>query len=401
MNKKFLFAMLVAVMLLASGCISIVKYGDNASEAEDIAEDLDDVEEDLADAEELDEDEDIDIEGSEEDKGLPTKTVVEGELVNFPNLKAVDPDGDPIIYTFTNPLDEDGEWQTDAGDAGSYKVTITASDGTTEVSQEVLVIVKSLNKAPVMDSLADVSVDEGDTVELDVEVSDEDGDDIEITFSGWMTSSEKETDYTDSGVHTVTATATDGKESVTQTVMVTVNDVNRAPNIDSLSNVEVDEGDDVEVDVEVSDPDGDTVEISFSEPLDGDGEWETEIGDAGVYTVKVTASDGDLETEETVKVTVLSVNAAPTLEGVADIVVEEGDKIELEITAADADGDDVEITFSEPFDEDGEWQTAYDDEGEYVVTVTASDGITDVEETFTVTVEDLNRPPVFSEGAFD
>lgn len=393
MNKKFLFAMLIVVMLLVSGCISIVKYGDD--EADDIADDLDDVEEDLETAEEIDE---IDVGG---DEGLPTKTVVEGELVNFPNLNAVDPDGDAILYTFTEPLDEDGEWMTGIGDAGSHKVTITASDGTTKVSQDVLIIVKSLNNAPVMESFDDITVDEGDTVSIDVEVSDADEDDVDIEFSGWMSSSDKKTGYKDSGVHTVTITASDGKESVTQTVKVTVNDVNRAPSIESLSNIEIDEGDDVEVDVEVSDPDGNDVELSFSEPLDENGEWSTEIGDAGIYIVTVVASDGDLESEDTVKITVLAVNAKPELEGVADIVAEEGDKIALDITATDADGDDVEIEFSAPFDDNGKWQTDYDDEGEYVVTVTASDGISEVEETFTVTVEDLNRPPVFDEGAFE
>ncbi|MBN2111851.1 hypothetical protein JW707_02000 [Candidatus Woesearchaeota archaeon] len=398
MNKKFLFAILVAIMLLASGCISIAKYSDNASEADEIEAELEDVAEDVETAEEIGED--IQAEAPE-DESLPTKTVVEGELVDFPNLNAVDPDGDAITYTFTEPLDKDGKWKTKVGDAGKYKVTITASDGVTEVSQDVMVIVKALNNAPVMASLDDITVDEGDTVEIDVEVSDADGDDVDVEFSGWMKSESKVTGYNDAGTHTVTVTASDGKESVVQTVKVTVNDVNRAPKIESLSNVEIDEGEDVEVDVDVSDPDGDDVEVSFSSPLDENGEWETEIGDAGVYTIKVTASDGDLESEETFKLTVAAVNAKPELEGVADIVADEGDRIVLGITATDADGDDVEIEFSEPFDEDGVWQTDYNDEGEYVVTVTATDGLSNVEETFTVTVNDLNRPPVFDEDAFE
>jgi len=65
------------------------------------------------------------------------------------------------------------------------------------------------------------------------------------------------------------------------------------------------------------------------------------------------------------------------------------------------EGDDVTITFSEPFDTNGVWDTGYDDAGEYVVTVTASDGISESEETFTVVVNDVNRPPTFAEGAFD
>src|SRR3990167_2168547 len=46
----------------------------------------------------------------------PHKEAVEGELVNFPSLRASDPDGDPITYTFSKPLNEKGEWRTKEGD---------------------------------------------------------------------------------------------------------------------------------------------------------------------------------------------------------------------------------------------------------------------------------------------
>jgi len=71
-----------------------------------------------------------------ENSGLPTKTVRAGELISFPNLQATDPDGDPITYIFSNPLDEAGTWQTKEGDEGTYKVSITASDGESTTTQE-------------------------------------------------------------------------------------------------------------------------------------------------------------------------------------------------------------------------------------------------------------------------
>src|SRR3989338_8163256 len=40
---------------------------------------------------------------------LPRKWAVEGDLVNFPNLKATDPDGDPLTYTFSTPLSDKGD----------------------------------------------------------------------------------------------------------------------------------------------------------------------------------------------------------------------------------------------------------------------------------------------------
>ena len=393
MNNKLIFAVLAVMMLLASGCVSVIRVSDgNVSDDDLISTELDELEDDLEDMDEVD----------VEDSGLPTKTVVEGDEVSFPNLKATDPDGDPITYTFSSPLDDDGEWETEVGDAGRYTVTITASDGTSEVSQQVMLIVKSLNKAPVITGLAAVDISEGETVSLDPVVTDADGDSVKVTFSSPVDSSgEWQTDYNDAGKYTMTVTANDGKESVKKTVTISVNDVNRAPKIGSVDDIVVDEGETVSVSVTASDPDGDDVEVSFSEPLDNDGEWKTKIGDAGEYNVKVTATDGDLDTIERFDVVVNSVNKAPVLEGIADVEVDEGEKVVLSVTATDAEGDDVAIEFSTPFSEDGEWQTGYDDSGEYIVTITATDGFSIVEESITVTVNNRNRPPAFGEGAFD
>src|SRR3989338_3178201 len=54
--------------------------------------------------------------------------VEETELVSLVPT-ANDPDADLLAYTFTSPLNENGEWQTTYGNAGEYTVTITASDG--------------------------------------------------------------------------------------------------------------------------------------------------------------------------------------------------------------------------------------------------------------------------------
>lgn len=407
MNSKFLLAILaIAMLILASGCVSVVKESDDGSDEGGDATELDDFDSNADDGSSADEGledggDDFAEDDSTEGEDMPTKTVLEGELVEFPNLKATDPDGDEITYTFTGPLDDSGEWQTEVGDAGRYTVTITASDGENEVSQDVLVIVKSLNNPPVIEELDNVEIDEGDTVSLNPVVTDPDNDEVEVEFSGWMTSSTKKTASGDAGEHTVTITASDGKETASTTVSIKVNKVNRAPQIDSLSDITVDEGDTVSVSVTASDPDGDDVEVSFSEPLDANGEWDTEMGDAGKYLVKVTASDGEADAEDSFYITVKSLNAAPVLEGVADIEVDEGELIVLSITATDAEGDDVEITFSAPFDDEGTWQTGYDDEGEYVATVTASDGISETKESFDVVVNDVNRPPAFGEGAFE
>src|SRR3989338_1529629 len=68
--------------------------------------------------------------------------VQETELVDL-ETKAADPDKeDQLSYTFTPPLDENGKWQTNYGDAGTYNVTVTVSDGELSSSEQVLLTVE-------------------------------------------------------------------------------------------------------------------------------------------------------------------------------------------------------------------------------------------------------------------
>ncbi len=170
-------------------------------------------------------------ETSAKDIGVKKITVTEGELVSV-DVKGTDPDGDPLIYTFTKPLNPQGKWQTKRGDAGVYHADVTATDGKSSITKTIEIEVLKSNQPPEMERLADIAVEEGDTVTIDPTISDPDGDRLKTTYAGWMTSSTKTTGFDDAGVYTVTITATDGEYEVSQDVRVTVNDVNRAPDFD-------------------------------------------------------------------------------------------------------------------------------------------------------------------------
>ena len=87
-----------------------------------------------------------------------------------------------------------------------------------------------MNKPPVIDIVESVTVTEGDTIKLSPSVSDPEGDEIKIEFSGWMTSDTKVTDFDDAGEYGVTITATDagGRES-TKNIKIIVENKNRRP----------------------------------------------------------------------------------------------------------------------------------------------------------------------------
>lgn len=331
---------------------------------------------------------------------LPKKEVLEGELVDFPNLRAVDPDGDPVEYTFSEPLDENGKWQTEKGDAGTYKVTITASDGVNTVSQDVLIVVTAKNKAPAIELSDSFNITEGETVTLNPKITDEEGDEVSIAYSGWMSSNSKKAGFDDAGSHKVTITASDGSSNTVKVVTINVDNKNRAPSLEVDEGLTVNEGEIVELSVIANDPDGDDVAVIFGEPLDESGAWKTEIGDAGKYSIKVIAKDAELTTEKTVNIVVKALNQAPTIDIAGTISVKEGETVVLNPTIVDEEGDDFTVKYSG-------WMTSntkvtgYDDQGNHKVIITAEDSNGNKRSAeIIVSVEDNNRPPTFSDDAF-
>ncbi|MBI4918624.1 hypothetical protein HY837_01740 [archaeon] len=176
------------------------------------------------------------------DSGMVVKEFVEGDLVSFPYLDAKDPEGKNVSYTFSSPLNEKGEWQTKKGDVGEYLVTVKASDGVDSAEQKVLIVVKEdvnvyvedvplqpKNEAPVITYQDTVEVNEGDLVVLNPKVTDPDNNEVTVSYSGWMDSNTKQTDYHSAGNYEVLITAKDGLSESTKKVTVIVNEVNRAP----------------------------------------------------------------------------------------------------------------------------------------------------------------------------
>ena len=167
--------------------------------------------------------------------GATVITKNEGELVNI-SVTSLDPEGDTITYTFESPLNSKGKWQTKYGDAGTYKTTITASDGELSTSQDVYIVIKKVNRVPVITNFKDMTVYENETIELKPKVTDPQGGSVSLEYSGWMTTSKKKTTFKDAGKYEVTLKATSSKseESATATITITVLDKNGPPTILSI-----------------------------------------------------------------------------------------------------------------------------------------------------------------------
>lgn len=334
------------------------------------------------------------------DANTPRKTLIEGELVSFPNLKATDPDGDPITYTFTPPLDAAGKWQTKVGDAGEYRVTVTASDGKNSVSQVVIVQVNPKNRAPTI-ALAEkeIHIKEGDTVTIQPKVTDPDGDKATVTYEGWMTAQSRSTAFEDAGRHEVTITASDGKATSKEIVAVYVENIDRAPTLQPINDIIIKEGDKITVNPTASDPDGEKVTFVYSSPVGQDGTWQTEKKDVGKYRVNVTATDGALSTTTSFLVLVQSLNQPPVIQIPDLVTVDEGQTVTLTPSITDPEGDELTITYT-GWMNTNTFTTTYESHGTHVVTITASDGINTAKKDVTLVINDVNRPPEFGSGAF-
>lgn len=148
--------------------------------------------------------------------------VQEGEHVDI-NALIFDIDGDPITVSYSGWMNE-RSYTTTFDDAGIHTVTVTASDAYGSSSEEVVVEVINVNRPPEMEFISNIYVNEGEEVVIEPQVSDPDGDSVQVAISGWMHSENHFAGFNDQGLHSVTVTVSDGEASVAQSLLVNIAD---------------------------------------------------------------------------------------------------------------------------------------------------------------------------------
>ncbi|MBU0628694.1 MAG: hypothetical protein KKC75_05870 [Nanoarchaeota archaeon] len=241
--------------------------------------------------------------------------------------KGYDPDEDQIKYSFTAPLNEKGEWQTNYGDAGQYVVNVTADDGELSSSREATIVVNKKEESPVIESVnpteKSISIDEGGKIDFSAVVSDKNKD--ELKYSWKLDDKEVSTEnkwsyeigYNDAGKHTVKFSASDGAKEADVIWQISVKDMNRLPVLEKIEKVNARETDTITIRPKASDADNDNIDFRIDndkfKKIDDRFEWKTTYDDAGEYTVKVIASDGKDETSQDVGISVKNLNRPPVI----------------------------------------------------------------------------------------
>ncbi|GGC20824.1 hypothetical protein GCM10011371_05580 [Novosphingobium marinum] len=246
---------------------------------------------------------------------------------------------------------------------GFDSFVVTVSDGKGgSANQTVTVNVTGVNDKPVIASVIDITVPGGVTTQINIEAYDPDGDPLTFSaapmFNGWMRETDVEgvfnfTPHTGfTGEDSVLITVTDGKGGMNfQTVNITVTEgtpQNVAPVVTSSVNVTTDEDKALQVKVNASDANGDT--LTYTAGPAGHGTVTGGTNGQFVYTpfenytgvdkFVVTVSDGRGGTaKQTVNVGVGPVNDAPVAEDSVSFVATENTSRLIQIEATDPDGD--------------------------------------------------------------
>ncbi|OHY98660.1 cadherin domain-containing protein [Salinicola sp. MIT1003] len=399
--------------------------------------------------------------------GATKASVAENTTGTVHTAAGSDPDGDTLTYTLSGTdaaqftLDTnsgalsfkvapDYEAPTDTGGDNVYDVILTASDGKLGSNIQALAIsVTNANDAPVFTTSTKASVAENTTAVATLAATDTDGGTLTYSLSGGADKGlftldansgalsfqsapnyELPADADHDGVYEVDVTASDGMDQTSQTLAVTVADINEAPTLGSDTKASVAENTTGKVyTASGNDPDSDTLTYTLGGAdaaqftLDANSgalsfksapnyEAPADVGGDNVYDVILTASDGSLSSSaQALAISVTDTNDAPVFNTSTKASVAENTKTVATLAATDAEGDTLHYSITGGTDAalftldansgalsfksapNYELPADADHDGVYEVDVTASDGMDQTSQTLSVTVTDVNEAP--------
>ena len=320
-------------------------------------------------------------------------TLYVGMEITLSAANSTDQDGDQLSYAWSqpegqaialNPTESDTNVTVNfiADAAGSYTFTLTVSDGKYENSTEIAldILVDEANEPPVFTSSSEpigvsenfsavvhtaaASDPEDDTLTYSLAGSDAGAFSIDASSGALSFANapdfEAPTDANSDNTYELSLQASDGKASVSQSLSISVTDVNEAPSITSAASADITENSTGTIHTAaVSDPESNTLTytisgtdaddfnidsssgaLSFAEapdfeiPTDADGD--------NTYQLSLEASDGTNTSSQALTISVSNVNEAPTITSATTAsLAENDDGFSYTIIASDVDADDM------------------------------------------------------------
>ncbi|HEX7155000.1 MAG TPA: PKD domain-containing protein [Thermoanaerobaculia bacterium] len=366
----------------------------------------------------------VTLAGVANDDGLPAGSTLSVQWTSVSGPAAVtfgDATMAATTATFTEP--------------GTYVLKLTANDTLLASSDEVTITVIPRNQPPVVDAGADQTIELPNAASLAGNVSDDGlpyGSTVQTTWSQtsgpgtatFANASSLATTVTFSaaGTYTFTLSATDSEATVTDTVTITVHPENQPPVVNAgddqflvfpaaatLNGTATDDGW----------PAGSTLTTAWAQ-VSGPGSVTFADGSkpattatfsvAGVYVLRLTASDGRASASDDVTLIVDPENAAPVVSAGVDQTIELPNRATLTGSVTD-DGWPRGSTLTSTWSQVSGPGTAsfadatkpgtiasFSTPGTYVLRLTGSDGTLSASDDVTITVDPLNEPPVVNAG---
>ncbi len=306
-------------------------------------------------------------------EAIPDQLMVAGDTTEI-TLAASDPDGDRLTViaqssdenVVSAAIREDGTLLLRANNPGQATVTVVVDDGRGGTARaQFAVSVAARNNAPSLAPIPEQALTVGDTVQVPVSAADPDGDalalvatsaDESIVAASISPSNMLELTGRAPGSTAVTVTAQDGRGGIASVnVPVTVVARNNDPVIQPLPDQQMTAGDETQLDLGVSDPDGDPLTVVaqssdenvVSAAIREDGRLSLRANNPGQATVTIAVDDGRGGTARTqFAVTVVARNNDPTIQPIPEQTVVAGETIQVQVSASDPDGDPLSVEAS-------------------------------------------------------
>jgi len=359
------------------------------------------------------------------------------------SITTTDVDGDSL--TITAPTKPTWLSLTDNGDgtgtltgtpieAGTYNVTLRVIDGTANVDQSFTITVNTtINNPPTFTSIAVTAVNQNSPYAYNITTNDPDGDNLVInapTKPTWLNLTDNGNGTatlngtpTATGTYSVTLQVTDGTVTVDQSFTITVNDstANNPPTFTSIAMTAVNQNVLYTYNIVTTDIDTDDsllisaptkpTWLSLTDSGNGRG---TLTGtptnnEVGTHAVILRVNDGTVNVDQGFMLTVKkTVNHPPTFTSTAMTSINPDDFYAYNIITKDIDTSDS-LVISAPtkptwlnLTDNGNGTGALSgtptnrEVGTHKVTLRVNDGTIDVEQGFTLTVnQTVNNPPTF------
>ncbi len=340
-----------------------------------------------------------------------------------------------------------------ANQNGEANITLVVSDGTETAEITFLVTVNPINDVPTITSIPNQIIDEDtQTSALPFMVNDVEtppgslivtgasgnaalvpNENITIVGRGANRTVTITPLADQSGVTTITLSVSDGVNSSETSFDVTVIEINDPPTISSIADPTIDQNTETgRLDFTIGDKETLPALLTLTRTssntslvqnsnivLGGAGSMRNvnvipTINQNGMTTITLTVSDGEATAQTAFLVTVTAVDAPPTITSIANQVINEDTQTgALPFSVSDPDLDPVVVSASSnnaaliPNGNislvdlgSGNWtiqaSPLANQSGVATITVTVSDGVDDVDETFTVTVNPVNDLPLIT-----